>query len=991
MILLKNIVKDYGQGSEVFHALNGVSLSFGEKGFVAILGHSGCGKTTLLNILGGLDRPTSGNMIVDGKDTSSFSTNDFDSYRNFKIGFIFQEYNLLPEMSALNNVKIALDIRRVGKESADKLARTALKKVGLENKADNKPHQMSGGQCQRVSIARAIVGNPSIILADEPTGALDSKSGRDVMEILKSISKDRLVIMVTHNEELAKQYTDRIIRLSDGKVISDTDAIEGNNLENPLSDEKKKKVGLGFAGAIKTGVRHTVNRLGRSMSVALTTTFGIMALGFSLALANGFSFYVNRVNQVTGSNAPIVINAYSTSSAGASWSNYNQTEEYPGDDSIYPTYSPTGTETYKYNNFTDKFYNYLQELKNDGILTDYKMKRSEDDSLKVIASYPSSLNVENSGVDGDSGYKTVNVSMRSTMSSGTGGNSAVANTVFHPLINNYEENYDLLAGKLPTSKDELVMIVDYRNAVSFKTLKELGFYNPSDTQEDVYDATLTTHVKPVTFDKILGKEYKIFSIDDCYVKASDFHGDVKNTAFPSFENIEDDDGKTKTINRYFPKTTMQLSNENPNESDKTGVTAKIVGIIRPKKTIKKGIMNSGIGFVQDSNTDEKNGLLETIRSFNQSFSMLDDFKNAFVRKTPYKYDSISNVYIKQDKISSIDMAKEISNEFFDGNKLKEEITYSKIQEILEKYFTAYIIYSSNFNPSNPYDVNNYTDGYLYKFKAYANLRNYFTIANSLGLDFTTDELKGITLTDTTAIESFLRGLVKDFLNEDVESYYNKVLALGQLAYVQANVSTIVLLPNSISEAKVVIEKLNEFNDYSKYDNTIEGGDPYHAKDKSEVIAFTDTTWDMTQDIGQAIDMTNIILEVFAVITLIGSGIVCISVTNMSVLERKKEIGLLRSLGASQKDIGWVFESESFIVGLVGGLLGCFLTYILTFPINVLVNTFYPSYNVGNIADMAWWHPIVLVLLAVVLTTISALIPSLKAAKKKPVECLRSDQ
>ena len=234
-------------------------------------------------------------------------------------------------------------------------------------------------------------------------------------------------------------------------------------------------------------------------------------------------------------------------------------------------------------------------------------------------------------------------------------------------------------------------------------------------------------------------------------------------------------------------------------------------------------------------------------------------------------------------------------------------------------------------------------------------------------------------------------MVSDFLEENVESYYNKILALGQLAYVQANVSTIVLLPNSISEAKVVIEKLNEFNDYSEYDNTIEGGDPYHAKDKSEVIAFTDTTWDMTQDIGQAIDMTNIILEVFAVITLIGSGIVCISVTNMSVLERKKEIGLLRSLGASQKDIGWVFESESFIVGLVGGLLGCFLTYILTFPINALVNTFYPSYNVGNIADMAWWHPIVLVLLAVVLTTISALIPSLKAAKKKPVECLRSDQ
>lgn len=1008
MLVLSEITKEYGTDGKTFRALDKVSLEFPSKGFVAILGPSGCGKTTLLNILGGLDRPTAGHLYVDGKDTADFSSKDFDYFRNQYVGFIFQDYNLLGEMTALANVKMALDIRRMSEAEAKRKALEALRAVDLYSKADNKPKELSGGQKQRVAIARAIVTSPKILLADEPTGALDSKSGNDVMAILKYISKSILVIMVTHNEELAKSYADRIIQMKDGVINEDSLTIKGKDNPLALKEEKKpenyslndKKIGLGIKGAILTGFRHTLNKIGRSLTVAITMMFGILALGFSLALINGFGSYVDRINHQTGGQAPIVISAISQDSGGPSFNDFNQTESFPSEEEIYPFYSPKGSFSYKYNNFSNKFFDYVKEMKKEGILSDYVLKRSSDNGLNVITDEPKPLN--SSLADDGGGYVQVRVGTGSPMASGTGGNLYVANTIFHPLLDNYEDYYDLIDGKLPTNKNELVMIVDYRNAVSFNTLQKLGYYNSLDVQEDILDPSLVSKVKPISFSDIIGKEYKIYTADSSYEKVSSViensdPSTIKNTeSFPASENITDDDGNERNLVRYIPKTAKELYNQDPKEDNDEGFVSKVVGIIRPKQDVRRGNMSSGIGYLPDKNEVEPEGLAETIRAMNSKGSFLSDFKNAFLRKMPMVNDENGN-YVAQKSVTTLEMAQQLIKELSDADgNIRSDITSDEVQSLYETYFTAYYIASSDFDPRSDsfigQDGKPITDeSKLYPYKAYSFLSSYFSEASELGLDFSDQDLNGISFDDPSALKKYFDKISTLYNQNDVEGLYDSFLALGQLLYGYASVTDVVLMPNSISQAKDVLARLNEFNDFSKYDSSLPNGDPNHAKDMSEVVTFSSSIFDMTADIGQAIDMTNIILEVFAVITLIGSGVVCISVTNMSVLERTREIGILRALGASKKDVGFIFESESFVVGIAGGLLGCLATYIVSFPINNLINSFYPGYQVENIAAMAWWHPLVLIPLAVLVTMLSALIPSLHAANKKPVLCLRNDQ
>lgn len=1017
MLVLKEICKDYGSNGKTFRALNNVSLCFPKKGFVAILGPSGCGKTTLLNILGGLDKPSSGKFLVDGKDTASYSSRDYDYYRNQYIGFIFQDYNLLGEMNALANVRMALDIRQTNKIEADRKALEALEEVGLSSKANSKPKELSGGQKQRVAIARALVTSPKILLADEPTGALDSKSGNEVMEILKNISKNILVVMVTHNQELARLYADRIIQMKDGVVKEDsksqspelpsTQKASVHDDKGFLLNAKKPKVGLGIKGAILVGVKHTLNKIGRSLTISISTTFGILALGFAFALMNGFGSYVDRINHQTGGQTPIVISALSQSSSSTTFDQYNQTERFPTTQEVYPFYSPAGSFTYRYNNFSDKFFDYLKYLKNEGYLSDYVLRRSSDNGLNVITTTPDPLNSTISPPETNA--LQVRVGTSSQMASGTGGNSYVANTIFHPLLDNYQEFYDLIEGKLPENKNELVMIVDYRNAVSFSTLKALGYYNVNDVQEDILDPNLESKVKPISFDTILNKEYKIFSLDSSYEKVSDILNDSANTivnreSFPPSETIIDDDLHNRTFQRYVPKSASDLSQTVPDEGQNQGFTAKVVGIIRPKENVVRGNMSSGIGYLPDKNEGTPVGLGESIRSMNANSSFLQNYKEAFVRKTPYVYDATNSTvqwrrYEPQEPVSTLVMAERLFQQLTDadGNP-RDNITASELQTFYDDYFTAYYTSSNNFDPTrNGGFIDNATqrpitdETMLYYYKAYTSLSTYFARAVQLGLDFSDPDLNGISLDQTESLRSYVSQMSEYYVTGNYEELYNSFLALGQLIYGNASVNSVVLMPNSISEARDVFAKLDEYNDYTKYDSSIPGGDPYHARDESEVVTFSSSIYDITLDIGQAIEMTNIILEVFAVITLIGSGVVCISVTNMSVLERTREIGILRALGASKKDIGFVFESDSFVVGFVGGLLGCIFTYIFTFPVNALINSFYPGYQIESIASMAWWHPFILIPLAVIITMVSALIPSLHAANKKPVLCLRNDQ
>lgn len=999
MISLVDVTKVYGTGPSAFHALSGVSLSLGDKGLVVILGPSGCGKTTLLNILGGLDRISAGEFYFDGKDVGAFSPKRLDAYRNKKVGFVFQDYNLLSDVDALHNVTLALAIRRTRSKKAEELGLKALDQVGLKSKSKNKPAELSGGERQRVAIARAIATDPKLLLADEPTGALDSKSGDVVMDLLKKVSKSCLVVMVTHNEAIAARYADRVIRLKDGRICSDQGS-EVKDSSEVASEGKQGLIGLGFTSSFLLGLRHIKERVLRSLSVATIMTFGIIALGFALSLMNGFGSYVARVNSSAGTAAPITINAFSQSAEGADWSDYNQSEEFPQGSQIFPTYSPRGSFTVKYNNFSEKYFAYLDRLRGEGYLGEYFLDRPEDKAMTVVTEHPRPIAPEPGQDFG--WYKTVNVAQYSQMMAGTGGASYEVNTVFHPLLENYESSYDVLAGKLPERTDELVMIVDYRNAVSFQTLQALGFYHPSDTQEQVYDPSLQSRVKPIDFDAILNKRYRIYSLGSAYVKASEIPSMypqdalVDDTTFPYTEPVLDDDGRSRTVTRYVPMTTREniqrLWNQAPSPEAKSGVDARIVGIIRPKANERRSPMNTGIGFLSD---DGSNGLRETIRAFNRESAIQRDFASGFARKNSYRYNPLTQTYQNPGSTASPQMFEELARLFSaSAGQGDTASSLSEIQSAFDKYFTGYRSFlGSWFDPrTSKSSIQGGADESerLYRYKAYPALTSFFEDANRLGLDFSDPALNGVSIEDSQALQTYLQQGASEFAAGNPDAYYRRFLALGQLAFARSGVSSIILTPSSLTEAQALIAKLEEFNDTSRYDASIPGGDPLHAKDQSEVVSFSYSVYSFTEDIGQAIAMSNVILQIFALICLIGSGVICASVTNMSVMERTREIGLLRALGSSKKDVGWIFETESFFLGLVGGVMGAFLTYVLSFPINGVIDSYYPSYNMDGIAQMAWWHPLVLVSISVSISMVSALIPSLHAATKDPVRCLKSE-
>ena len=406
-IELKDVSKIYVPDGADFHALSHLDLRFPERGLVCILGPSGCGKTTLLNIIGGLDHPTSGQVLVDGKDLFSQDSHLLDRYRNEQVGFVFQEYDLLGNLNCLDNVRVALDIRRLGHEELNARALDALRKVGLEAEARRLPKALSGGQKQRVAIARALVCNPSVILADEPTGALDSHTGEEIVSLLAEQAEKRLVVVVTHNADLAERFADLIIRLKDGKLESIEERHNKNiteSIEIPVEEQQdneersaekpsadKKRFGLGFIGSLRLAIKHIKSRLGRFIAMAFSSSFGVLFLAFTLSITNGFGGYIERINRQTGTSMSYIAPAYNIASQSADWADYNQTDEYPSADEIYPYYSPQSS-TYVQRNALDEHYiAFLDQLIQDGLLGDYIVNRSGDGGMRVLTQQPGSL------------------------------------------------------------------------------------------------------------------------------------------------------------------------------------------------------------------------------------------------------------------------------------------------------------------------------------------------------------------------------------------------------------------------------------------------------------------------------------------------------------------------------------------------------------------------------------------------------------------------
>lgn len=919
MVKITHLSKKYLIDKDEFLALDDINLEFPSVQFVSILGPSGCGKTTFLNCLGGLDCFDDGDIIVDDKSLKSMKSKEIDSYRNNYIGFVFQNYYLIPQLTVLDNVKIALEVKNYSKEEVEEKSLKALTKVGIENLKNKKPNQLSGGQAQRVAIARAIVNDPNIILADEPTGALDSQSSIAIMDLLKDLSKDHLVIMVTHNEELAKEYSDRIISLKDGKLVSDEKI---NELTNKSRREKKlDKSHLSKKMTFKLAFKNFLSRKWKTILTGVANSFGMIGIGFFLAINHGFSIYSTNLSSATATSLPVVVSAYNQKSSTESYSEKNASALYPSTDEIYPKVDVSSQNSYTYNNFTSKYFSYLDTLKDEGILREYISSYGNDYSYNLVTEFPSSIKGDNQG-------GLAKVTTTTTSYNYYASQASLPYNIFHVLYGDLDQ-YDLIAGEMPTNKNQLVLVVDKYNSVSFNVLQKLGFYNSSDQQKDVQDTSLDTKVKPIKFTDIIGKEYKVFSNDEYYTNY-----DVLK--------VTDAFGQTKEITRYEEATLNQ------DFYDNHGKKLTISAIIRPKSTSSFSILSPSLCYLpalQDElmTENEKSGVANTIWQ-NLVFERPSDLAD-------------------------------------DENVLTSFL--ERLQTIVDKYNSS----ESTVLPTT--DLNSLFNDYFcyypfvhvsYKYIGFSTFLNH---ARTHGSNLVSNELLGKDLSDSTVLNKQIESIKNYYLQGDFESLYKSIISMIAYSNAYSEITGVVLFPTDLSKRSVLIQKLDEFNEVD--------GNSLHASSDEEKVYYVNVEANaMLEDVGQMISLVSVILIIFAVISLVVSSSMTALLTSNNVLERRKEIGLLRSLGSKKNDVISLFEVESFFIGILAGIIGSIMTFVLAIPINNLINTSYSYYNVGTICDFTWYHALIVISFSIIIVLLSALIPSIKASKQNPVDALRSE-
>ncbi len=923
MLKLIDVSKNYIIDKKAFPALKHVNLEFPNSGeLCAILGASGCGKTTLLNIIGGLDKYTSGDLQIDGVSTKEYKDKDWDNYRNKKIGFVFQSYNLIPHLSILENVEMSLTLSGVSKKSRIEKAKKSLETVGLFDFLSKKPNQLSGGQMQRVAIARALVNDPEIILADEPTGALDSVTSIQVMNILKEISKTKLVIMVTHNKELATKYATRIIMIKDGVIESDDK--QDNKIiikKNNHKDERKNKTSMNFLSAIKISFKNLITKKGRTILTSTAASFGIIGVALVLALSNGFNNYIERVESQTASMMPINIPSYTVK--------YEKDEsvklppKFGDTDLVYPYQSNISKVTYSYNVFSEKYINYLKHLRDDkGLINDYIISYGNSYSYNLMTDFP------------DGSYKIVEnknvVSMGSTLNSLTG----LPTTLFHVLYGKEEyikESYDLIDGTYPKNANELVLVIDQYNRISPDTLKALGFYS-----ED----TDVKNMEPIKFEDLYKKKFKIFNNQEFYKES--IIKDNKTT---------DNYGHDRNIYTY----NNALDYKDMFNDSNLGMELKITGVLRINKSSSIGLMANGLCYLKD--------LQDILTSKNEEASISKNYINNFSFN---KKDSENKPYEFNDFIT------ELTN-LYTNLKNIDEISgiYSEINKIINKYFTFYAYNSSKDK------LGYYSNG----------VSAFLSVASNLGVNIVSDELMNNGLSNMlylkTILDKISLGFTNDASDEEVNDAYKELLGLIGYINTYSSIQSIIVFPKNLTSKKELLNSLDEFNN-------IKENDQYHASKASEQVYYTDIAGDLTDGLGQMINVISIVLIIFASISLLVSSVMTGIITYVSVIERTKEIGILRALGARKKDVARLFVAESCIIGALAGIIGCLASYIICIPINQILNSIYPEYNLGSIALLNPLHALILIIISIILTLISGLIPSRIAAKKDPVIALRSE-
>lgn len=986
MLEIRNIVKDYETGSETVHALKGVSIAFRESELVSILGQSGCGKTTLLNIIGGLDQYTSGDLIINGQSTKQYKSADWDVYRNHSVGFIFQSYNLIPHQSVLSNVELALTLSGVSKAERRRRAKEALEKVGLGNQLNKRPNQMSGGQMQRVAIARALVNDPDILLADEPTGALDSETSIQIMELVKEIAKDRLVIMVTHNPELAERYSTRIVKLLDGQIVGDSDPFDP--AKEPAHSEVRKtvvtkgqKTSMSFLTALSLSKNNLMTKKGRTFLTSFAGSIGIIGIALILSLSNGVQEYINSVERSTLASFPVSIQHETVDYTSLMTSMMNvrdNAEENRDPDRIYT--NDISTEMMK---------TMLSEMQTNNLAEFKEYLESDPDGIsasieEIQYSYDSNLYIYGHSADGDImqiNPSTVmsammgqsmadNVSqMTSTYSSLMGSSSMSSYDAFRELLSTdmLKTEYEVLAGRLPEAYNEVVVLVTDRNELSDVTLYTLGLRDQDELEGMMSSVMagesfdLDTGDLSFSYDDLMGMEFSMLTAPEFYQK--------------------NDDGTW---------TDMRSDSEFMEQAAENGLKLKVVGILKPDADSLISSTNSGgIGYTH--------ALTEYMIDKTNSSELVK------AQKENPDVDVFTGIeFPKADEEEEQPMSQSEAMEMLTGmlteeqrTKLNEGIMAALTEEQQAQIQSAMMGMVSD-EQMNSIMMGVLTPEQLTQLQSGADVNSLLTDAQKaqmsaqIAASLTAEQNAELSammngMVDPTKMYTiFMQVLTTDQLRqlmdmtkepETTDATYDgnlKLLGVAELS----EPSSMKIYATDFESKEKITQLIEKYNDSKIADDN-----------QADVINYTDYVGLMMSSVSDIINAISYILIAFVAISLIVSSIMIGIITYISVLERTKEIGILRAMGASKRDISNVFNAETLIVGFSAGVIGIAVTLLLNIPINIIIENIT---GIANVALLPWQGGVILVVISMLLTLIAGLVPAGVAAKKDPVEALRTE-
>ncbi len=1000
MLELKNIKKQYSTGDFTVHALKGINLSFRKSEFVSILGPSGCGKTTMLNIIGGLDKYNDGDLIINGRSTKKYNDRDWDTYRNHSIGFVFQSYNLIPHQSVLQNVELALTLSGVSKAERRRRAKQALESVGLGNQLKKKPGEMSGGQMQRVAIARAIVNDPDIILADEPTGALDSETSIAVMEILKEISKKKLVIMVTHNPELAEKYSTRIVRMIDGEIISDSDAPKTDEIAH--SDEvtgkknkKEKKPTMSLFTSFGLSLKNLVTKKGRTILTSFAGSIGIIGIALIFAVSNGMTAFINTVQEDTLSSYPLTLEAQHTD-LGSIMETFMigaVSHEEHDKDSIYQKpalYDMVNALNSVENRENDlrSFKEYIEAKRNDtsegnnlhnaisGINYTYNydmliytenidgeiiVSDTEEVMSEMLIKFMGSMaNVETDETSNSSGMMTM-FSQGSAMSglwqemlSGENGN---------PVNEMLYNQYDLIYGTWPTQYNEIILVVDENNELDDMTLYALGLKSKEEIDKIIDSAINKTQLEFTSeswsYEEICAMEFRTVLNSDCYIldESTGLYTDLRNTS-AGIKYLYDNGIPLKVSGIIRPNADAVSSMLGGSSIAYTHLLTEYISEKSMNSlALKAQLENKEVDIFNGLPFEENNGNMTDAQkeeSFREYIATLDNKKKAEA------YIKIMSIPSQETLDSSVEQAM-------------KGMTREKMEVTMTQVLSEQMGMSAD-------DVTEYTSS-----MSDEDMNKLFIemITEQVKAQYADNISKQLSFMSTTQLIYALTAALDDYTTEQYALYHDEVLEfsnstydenLAKLGYIDLDSPSSINLYSSSFENKDIIEDaINEYN---------------IGVEELSRITYTDYVGIMMSSVTTIINAITYVLIAFVAVSLVVSSIMIGVITLISVQERTKEIGILRAMGASKKNVSSMFNAETVIIGFASGLLGVVITYLLCIPINAILQALTGLNNLS--AVLPWQVALVLIVISVLLTLLAGIIPSRSAAKKDPVVALRTE-